>query len=45
MRVYADEQARLKAEAQPGDHASPSSLIPRSLAEMQKLANRFKMFA
>lgn len=45
MRVYADEQARLKAEAQPGESASPSSLIPRSLAEMQKLANRFKMFA
>lgn len=45
MRVYADEQARLKAEAQPNDSTSPSSLIPRSLAEMQKLANRFKLFA
>jgi hypothetical protein len=44
MRDFADEQARLKAAGQSGDSTSPSSLIPRSLAEMQKLANRFKLF-
>ncbi len=45
MRDYADEQARLKAESQAGDSASATSLIPRSLAEVQKLASRFKLFA
>lgn len=44
MRVYADEQARLKAETQTSEGTSAASLIPRSLAEVQKLANRFKLF-
>jgi hypothetical protein len=45
MRDYADEQARLKAAAQTSDSTTATSLIPRSLAEVQKLASRFKLFA
>jgi hypothetical protein len=48
MRAYADEQDRLKHMAKT-DAASPSAqgaaLIPRSLAEVHKLAARFKLFA
>ena len=45
MRDYADEQERLKASAQTSDGPPVASLIPRSLAEVQKLASRFKLFA
>jgi hypothetical protein len=45
MRDYADEQERLKAAAQTSESSSAASLIPRSLAEVQKLASRFKLFA
>jgi hypothetical protein len=45
MRDYADEQARLKAASQTSDGPSAASLIPRSFAEVQKLASRFKLFA
>ena len=45
MREYADEQERLKTVGKPADGANPASLIPRSLAEVQKLAARFKLFA
>jgi hypothetical protein len=45
MRDYADEQERLKSAAQLSDSTSTASLIPRSLAEVQKLASRFKLFA
>ena len=45
MRDYADEQARLKASSQTSDSPSAASLIPRSLAEVQKLASRFKLVA
>jgi hypothetical protein len=45
MRDYADEQERLKAATQSSDSPSAASLIPRSLAEVQKLASRFKLFA
>ena len=38
MRNYADEQDRLK-------QISAASLVPRSMAEVQKLASRFKLFA
>ncbi len=38
MRNYADEQDRLK-------QLSAASLVPRSMAEVQKLASRFKLFA
>ena len=38
MRTYADEQDRLK-------QLSAASLVPRSMAEVQKLASRFKLFA
>lgn len=43
MREYADEQARLKAEATQAD--TTAHLIPRNLGEVQKLAARFKLFA
>ena len=45
MRDYADEQDRLKSTALASDSASAASLIPRGLAEVQKLAARFKLFA
>jgi len=45
MREYADEQERLKTVGQPADGTTAASLIPRSLAEVQKLAARFKRFA
>lgn len=45
MRDFADEQERLKTTSNPGAGASVASLIPRSLAEVQKLAARFKLFA
>jgi hypothetical protein len=45
MRDFADEQDRLKTTSNPGAGASVASLIPRSLAEVQKLAARFKLFA
>ncbi len=45
MRDYADEQERLKAASQTNGGTSVTSLIPRSLAEVQKLASRFKLFA
>jgi hypothetical protein len=45
MRDYADEQERLKAASQPSGGPSAASLLPRSLAEVQKLAARFKLFA
>ena len=45
MRDYADEQERLKSATQSSDSTSTASLIPRSLAEVQKLASRFKLFA
>jgi hypothetical protein len=45
MRDYADEQERLKSAAQSSESSSTTSLIPRSLAEVQKLASRFKLFA
>ena len=43
MREYAEEQARLKPQAAAGE--SGGSLIPHSLADIQKLAARFKLFA
>jgi hypothetical protein len=45
MRDYADEQARLKAASPTSASTSVAALIPRSLAEVQKLASRFKLFA
>lgn len=46
MREYADEQERLKAaSAKQEDSAPVASMIPRGLAEVQKLAARFKLFA
>ncbi len=45
MRDYADEQERLKTVAQASEGTTAASLIPRSLAEVQKLAARFKLFA
>jgi hypothetical protein len=45
MRDFADEQERLKSASTTGDGTSMASLIPRSLAEVQKLASRFKLFA
>ena len=45
MRDYADEQERLKAASQNSGSMSATALIPRSLAEVQKLASRFKLFA
>ena len=45
MRDFADEQERLKSASKPDQAASVASLIPRSLAEVQKLASRFKLFA
>jgi hypothetical protein len=45
MRDYADEQERLKTAAQASEGTTAASLIPRSLAEVQKLAARFKLFA
>lgn len=45
MRDYANEQERLKSSAQLGDSASAGSILPRSMAEVQKLAARFKLFA
>jgi hypothetical protein len=45
MRDYADEQERLKSVAQASEGTTAASLIPRSLAEVQKLAARFKLFA
>jgi hypothetical protein len=45
MRDYADEQERLRAASQTNGGTSAASLIPRSLAEVQKLASRFKLFA
>ena len=45
MRDYADEQERLKTAAQASEGATAASIIPRSLAEVQKLAARFKLFA
>ena len=42
MRDYADEQARLKPQAAAGE--GTGSLIPHSLADIQKLAARFKLF-
>ena len=45
MRNYADEQERLKAATKQDSSASAVSLLPRSLAEVQKLASRFKLFA
>jgi hypothetical protein len=45
MRDFADEQDRLKNTSPTSDGASLTSLIPRSLAEVQKLAARFKLFA
>jgi hypothetical protein len=47
MREYADTQDRLKTMADKTDASAPAttSLVPRSLAEVQKLAARFKLFA
>jgi hypothetical protein len=45
MRDYADEQERLKSSTQTSASTSAASIIPRSLAEVQKLASRFKLFA
>jgi len=46
MREYADEQDRLKiAAAKLEDSTAATTLLPRSLAEVQKLAARFKLFA
>ena len=45
MREYADEQERLKTASQPNGGTSAASIIPRSLADVQKLASRFKLFA
>ena len=45
MRDFADEQARLKAQNASTEGASGTSLIPRSLGDVQKLAARFKLFA
>lgn len=44
MRNYADEQERLKTAASADASASVTSLLPRSLAEVQKLASRFNLF-
>lgn len=46
MREYADTQDRLKTMAdKTGASAPATSLVPRSLADVQKLAARFKLFA
>jgi hypothetical protein len=45
MRDFADEQERLKSTSQTSESTSATSLIPRGLAEVQKLAARFKLFA
>ena len=46
MRAYADEQDRLKnLKKDSGTGADAAALIPRSLADVQKLAARFKLFA
>ena len=46
MRAYADEQDRLKNLAKAGgEGAQAVALIPRSLADVQKLVARFKVFA
>lgn len=48
MRDYADTQERLKTTGKADDAGSAaptSALIPRGLAEVQKLAARFKLFA
>jgi hypothetical protein len=45
MRAYADEQDRLKTQNQVSAGTSGAALIPRSLAEVHKLAARFKLFA
>lgn len=46
MREYADEQERLKTARQAADAANDAdtSVLPRSLVEVQKLAARFKLF-
>lgn len=44
MRSYADEQDRLKTASQAVNGNADAKLIPRSLAEVQKLAARFKLF-
>jgi hypothetical protein len=46
MREYADAQDRLKTAASSQEDSTPgASLIPRGLAEVQKLAARFRLFA
>jgi hypothetical protein len=45
MRDFADEQERLKSTSQTSESTLATSLIPRGLAEVQKLASRFKLFA
>jgi hypothetical protein len=45
MRDYANAQERHKTASQTSESLSAASLIPRSLAEVQKLAARFKLFA
>ena len=45
MRTYADEQERLKTVNASADSTAATALIPRSLAEVHKLAARFKLFA
>ena len=47
MREYADTQDRLKTIADKTEASAPAttSLVPRNLAEVQKLAARFKLFA
>lgn len=45
MRMYAEAQERLKTASHAEDPAPAAPLIPRTLAEMQKLAARFKLFA
>lgn len=44
MRDYADEQDRLKQTKQ-GQRGGAADLIPRGLAEVQKLTARFKLFS
>jgi hypothetical protein len=44
MRDFADEQERLKQTTQ-AEGTATASILPRSLAEVQKLASRFKLFA
>jgi hypothetical protein len=45
MRDYADEQERLKSANPAPSGASAAALLPRGLAEVHKLAARFKLFA